>query len=149
MRRLSVLLVSLFVLASVAQAAKTLPFPPPPPADLTFSAYAVTSPAVVHCGAQTIIFNVTETNLGAGPAAPYLTYHFSNGVAFCARSRPALAAGASASFTDICSLNNGPCECSATYTIPFFGLVDSLNAVAETNEANNQSQTVIQPAQCP
>jgi hypothetical protein len=151
MRILLAFSTSILLMASTVQAAKPLPSPPPAPPDLTISAFAITSPAVVHCGPQQlIIFNVTETNLGAGPSGPYFAAYSSNGVGFCFPQRPGLAAGASATFTDFCTLNNGPCTCfPATYTIPFFAFVDAASAIAETNEANNQSQTIIQPAQCP
>ena len=150
MRRLIGCSVWMLLLASAALAAKPLPFPPGAKPDLTFSAYAVTSPAVIHCGQQTIVFNVTETNLGTAPSGPYVTHHFSNGVAFCAKSRPNLPPGTSASFTDTCNLWNGPCDCPPTsYTIPFFGFVDPGNALAELDETNNQSPTVIRNAQCP
>lgn len=149
MRLFLVLSLSVLLVASTAHAAKTLPFPPTPP-DLSFSAYGITSPAVVHCGTQTIIFNVTETNTGSTQTGPYTTYHFSNGVAFCAKQRPGLAPLSSATFTDVCTLWNGPCDCSpGTYTIPFFGFVDSLGVVNESNEGNNISPTVVQPAACP
>ncbi len=96
-----------------------------------------------------ITFSVTETNLGAGPSGPYFTAYSSNGVGFCFPSRPGLAGGASATFTDVCTLNNGPCCSPGAWTIPFFAFVDTASAIVETKEANNQSQTIVQPAQCP
>jgi CARDB protein len=145
-----VLSIALLVTMSTVRAAKTLPFPPPPPPDLIISAYSVVSPAVSHCGNQTIVFSVTEANTGAGPAAPYTTSHTLNGVGICSFQRPGLAAGFSATFTDTCTFWNANCDCGhGTGTIPFFGIVDSLNAVPETNESNNQSVTVLQPIACP
>jgi CARDB protein len=152
MRLFLVLSISLLLLVPTSQAAKTLPFPPPPPPDLTFSAFSILSPSVVHAGSPTIVFSVTETNLGGSATGPYMTYYFSNGVAFCARQRTAgLAAGASATFTDSCVLNNGSAgDCSpGSGTMPFFAFVDSLGQVAESNEGNNISPTVILPTQCP
>jgi hypothetical protein len=145
--RILVLSVSLLLTASLGQAAKPQPTP-----DVTITSYTIVSPAVVHCGpTQQIVFNVTETNLGVSATGPYHTFHFSNGVAFCFPARPSLAAGASATFTDTCTLNNGPCNCPipTSWTIPFFGVVDALNEVPERNESNNQGPTLVQPAQCP
>lgn len=149
MRRLIVLSALFVLIGSAVYAIQIQPWPPRP-ADLTVGAYAVTSPPVVHCGSQTIAITITESNIGTGPSGPYTTYHYSNGVAFCARSRPSLAAGATATYNDSCNLWNGPCDCIPTsYTIPFFARVDALGAVAESNEGNNQGPTVIKNAQCP
>jgi hypothetical protein len=150
MRRFIVLSTLILVTGSTAYAWQVKPWPPPPPPDLVVSSYAVVSPPVIHCGAQTIVFNITETNTGAGPSGPYFTHHFSQGFAFCGRSRPGLAAGASATFTDSCSFNGGPCDCSpGTFPNPLFARVDATGQVAETNEANNQGPTVVKTQQCP
>ena len=150
MRRFLMLSILVLVTGSTAYAWQVKPWPPPPPADLTVSGYAITSPPVVHCGAQTIVFSITETNNGLGPAGPYTTYHFSQGVAFCARQRPGLAAGASVTYTDSCSLNGGPCDCQpGSFPNPFFSRVDALGTVTETNEGNNQSPTIVKTHQCP
>jgi hypothetical protein len=151
MRSRLALQASLLVLASTAHAGQTQPFPPPPPPDLRITAYAITSPAVIHCGQQTIVIQITETNSGAGPAGPYVTAHTSNGVGFCFQFRPGLAAGTSATFTDVCNLNNGSCPCAPimTYTIPFHGQIDAGSQVSETNEGNNLSVFLNHPAQCP
>ena len=148
MRRLIGVSICLLLIASAAYAFKTLPTGKP---DLTYSAFAVTSPPVVHCGQRLITFNVTETNLGSAPTGSYLVYYFAHGAPLCAKQRPNLPPGASASFTDTCNINNGSCaDCGpGTFTIPFFGFLDPLNQIVELNEANNQSQTVVQPAQCP
>ena len=148
MRRRLALSTVFVLMATVAQAAKPLPTGTP---DLTISAYAVTSPAVVHCGQQTITFSITETNLGNAPSGPYLTGHSVNGSPLCGFNRPSLPPGASATFTDVCPMWNGPCDCipPTTYTLSFFGFVDATFVVAETNESNNQGPTVTQPAACP
>jgi subtilase family serine protease len=146
MQRRLVISMALVLLATVARAAKPLPTGTP---DLTISAYAVTSPAVVHCGQQTITFNITETNLGNAPSGPYVTGHSVNGSPLCGFNRPSLPPGASATFTDVCPMWNGPCCNPGSWTLPFFGTVDATGVVAESNESNNQGPTVIQPAVCP
>ena len=152
MRRFLVLSALVLFVGSTAYAIQVKPWPPQPaqPADLTVTSYAVNSPPVVHCGGQTIVFTVTEKNNGPGLAPAYTTHHFANGVAFCGRSRPALAAGASATYTDACSFYGGPCDCGGgSQPLNLFERVDALNVVTETNEANNQSITVTKTWTCP
>jgi subtilase family serine protease len=123
--------------------------------DLRVSNLALTAPATLRCGNQTVSFTMTETNGGPAAAPSYLLYlQLNNGsgvfAPVCAFTRPSLAANTSRTFTGSCTFWNGPCDCPLTsYTATFRAFIDPLNAVTESNEGNNLSNTPSIPATCP
>jgi subtilase family serine protease len=139
-------LVLLFAFAPRAQA--QLP-------DLQVSGLAVTAPATLTCGGQTVTFNVTETN--AGPILSD-TYHIdllrsvagSGFTPVCRLSRPAIRATRTRTVQLTCSFYNGPCDClPSSYTTTFQAQIDSLNAVTESDETNNLSNLTAVASTCP
>jgi len=132
-----------------AQAQGIVALPAPKP-DLTVTTFTVDSPAVLHCGTQTITVSWTEKNRSRGIAAAHNSAVYINGGPTFLIPIGTLSAGQSQSGTTTATFYNGPCDCLPTsYTIPIFMKADWYNTVAETNETNNNSATVTQSAACP
>jgi hypothetical protein len=164
-RNLSIALVTVAALVtcanlSVAQivqpAPPAQPAPPPQPVlpDLQMSGLSIASPAVLHCGTQTVTYTVTDLNAGAAPAGRhYVDLRYSSGGGFNPINRRlwvALNPGVTNTQTFTFSFWNGPCDClPSTYTATFQAATDTLSSVAESNESNNLSNTVSIPAACP
>jgi hypothetical protein len=115
---------------------------------------SIVSPAVLHCGTQTVTYTVTDLNAGAAPAGRhYADLRYSTGAGFNPINRRlwiALNPGATNTQTVTFSFWNGPCDClPGTYTATFQAATDTLSTVAESNESNNLSNTFSIPAACP
>jgi hypothetical protein len=133
-----------------------VPIPPQQvPPDLQHSNLVITSPSVLRCGTQTVTFTVNETNAGSSAGIHHndLLYDYGSGSQvwpICRVQRPSFPALSSRTWSFSCTFWNGPCDCLPTnYTATFITMIDSLNAIAESNENNNRSNRVSIPATCP
>jgi hypothetical protein len=146
----AILLTLAFAAPTLAQTVQPAPQPIPLKPDLVIRSYAVNSPAVLHCGTQTVTATIAEVNRGNAPSGPYTTYHRKNGAPANAQQRPSLNPGQTAVYTDTFNYWNGPCDCLPTsYTITWDAVVDAVNVVMESNEGNNVGPSVVVAAQCP
>jgi len=163
LRKLTVAALALCALAGGASAQIVVqpvppgqPAPPPIPLlpDLQIGGLTIVSPAVLHCGTQTVTYTATDVNTGNAPAGRHsVDLSFSTGFGFHPLNRNlwvALNPGVSSTRTITFNYWNGPCDClPGTYTAFFQATTDSLNTVAESNEGNNLSNIVSVPAACP
>ena len=133
--------------------------------DLQVASFVLTSPPIFHCGPQTGTLTAIETNAGRGNASSYYLHvqqpHSSSPTGwrgFASILRPPLPAGTTRATGPLSfSFYNGPCGCiPATYNMTLRLFIDGgdiwgLNGglVAESNEANNASNRIVQPAACP
>jgi hypothetical protein len=138
--------------ATVEAAIVILPVQP----DLIVGSFAVTSPATLHCGSQALSFTATESNIGnAGAGSHFLhlqIFNPSNGQwpGASAFSLGRILAGVTRPLAGTFNFFNGPCDClPSTYSITFRLFDDGGDLVAESNEGNNASNSVVVPAACP
>jgi hypothetical protein len=130
--------------------------PMPLQPDLIVNSFAVTAPPVLHCGSQSLSFTAVESNIGPARAGTHnlhlQRFNPSNGQFVGASSIPltAIAAGATRALAGTFNFWNGPCDCFPTnYTITFRLFDDGGDLIAESNEANNASNSVVVAAACP
>lgn len=137
------------VLTLLAPAASAQPGLP----DLQITSFSITSPTTITCSQQVATIRIVETNTGSRASGPFsvsLVLEYIGGASLPAIARPSLAGQSSRRATLIISWFNGPCDCvPGSYVASFHMDIDSTSSVAESNENNNSSATVILPGTCP